>query len=141
MTAMVFYPYLVAAHVTAVVFFVGGLFAHDRMMNAVARHPLHQQAATLALLFDVDRRITTPAMLLTWALGLSLAVWAGWFPSAWLIVKLIFVLALSALHGIQSGRLRRYVGNGTAAKIMPGAGLGIIVAMFAIAVLAIAKPI
>ena len=141
MTAMAFYPYLVAAHVTAVVFFVGGLLAHDRMMNAVARHPLHQQAATLAILVQVDRQITTPAMLLTWALGLSLALWAGWFPSGWLIVKLIFVLALSALHGVQSGRLRRYVGNGTAAKIIPGAGLGILAAMIAIAVLAIAKPI
>jgi len=65
------YPYLVAGHVTAVVFFVGGLIAHDRIVHAVARQPQQQQAGTLAVLVQLDRRVTTPALLLTWALGLS----------------------------------------------------------------------
>lgn len=141
MTDMAFYPYLVAAHVTAVVFLVGGLMAHDRMMNATALLPRAQQAGALAALFRLDRNVTTPALLLTWALGLSLAVWARWFPSPWLLVKLVFVLALSALHGVQSGRLRRSVRDGEAAARIPGAGAGIVLAMLAIAVLAVVKPV
>lgn len=137
---MEFYPYVVAAHVTAVVFLVGGLLAHDRMMNATALLPREQQAGTLAILFQLDRRVTTPALLLVWALGLSLAVWGRWFPSPWLLVKLVFVLALSALHGVQSGRLRRFVRDTKPAAGIPGAGLAIVIAMLAIAVLAVVKP-
>jgi uncharacterized membrane protein len=137
---MEFYPYLVAVHVTAVVFFVGGLLAHDRIMNAAARQPQQQQAGTLEILFQLDRRVTTPALLMTWALGLSLAVWAGWFPSTWLVVKLAFVVALSALHGMQSGQLRRFVRDAVPAKGIPGVGIAIPIAMLAIAILAIVKP-
>ncbi len=141
MTEMELYPYLVAAHVTAVVFLVGGLLAHDRMMSAATRLPREQQAGTLALLLRLDRDVTTPALLLTWALGLALAVWGGWFPAPWLLVKLAFVVALSGLHGVQSGRLRRIVQDGASAAGIPGAGAGIVVAMLAIAALAVAKPL
>ena len=53
------------------------------------------------------RAVATPAMVLTWLFGLWLAVQGGWFTQGWLHVKLLFVLALSALHGIALGRLRR----------------------------------
>jgi uncharacterized membrane protein len=55
----------------------------------------------------VLRAVATPAMLLTWVFGLWLAVQGGWFSQGWLHVKLVFVLALSALHGVALGRLRR----------------------------------
>ena len=138
---MELYPYLVAAHVTAVVFLVGGLLAHDRMISAAAPLPQAQQAGTLAVLFRVDRHVTTPALLLTWALGLFLAVWAQWFSSRWLLAKLVLVVALSAIHGLQSGRLRRFLRDGKPATTIPGAGIGIAIAMLAIAVLAVVKPI
>lgn len=138
---MTFYPYLVAAHVTAVVFLVGGLMAHDRMMNVIAQYPQEQQTGALAALLRLDRHVTAPALLLTWIFGLSLALWAGWFPSLWLMVKLAFVVALSALHGVQSGRLRRIVRDGKPAKSIPGAGIGMVIAMLLIAILAVAKPI
>jgi uncharacterized membrane protein len=141
MTAIEFYPYLVAGHVTAVVFLVGGLLAYDRMMNVIAQYPQEQQAGTLAVLLQLDRRATTPALLLTWVLGLSLTVWAGWFPSPWLMVKLVFVVALSTLHGVQSGRLRRFVRDEKPAKGTPGISIGIVVAMLTIAILAVVKPI
>jgi uncharacterized membrane protein len=137
---MEFYPYLVAAHVTAVVFLVGGLLAHDRIMSAAARLPREQQAGILAVLLRLDRYAITPALLLTWTFGLSLAVWAQWFSSRWLMVKLVFVLALSALHGVQSGRLRRSLRDGKAAAGLPGASIGIMLAILIIAVLAVVKP-
>lgn len=138
---MSFYPYLVAAHVAAVVIFVGTLFATNRLIGAASSRPLVEQAAALPLLLRLDHRVTTPAMLLSWTFGLSLAVWASWFPAAWLIAKLAIVLALSALHGIQSGRLRRGIRDGAPVSPIPGAGLGIVIAMLAVAVLAVVKPI
>lgn len=140
MTVLEFYPYLVAAHVTAVAFLVGGMLAHDRMVHAIARHPPDQQVGAVAALHRLDRRMTTPALLLSWIFGLSLAAWAGWFPSPWLVIKLAFVVALSALHGVQSGRLRRFARDGTPAKGMSGTGLGILIVMLTIAVLAVVKP-
>jgi putative membrane protein len=138
---MGFYPYVVAMHVTAVAFLIGGMIAHDRMMNAISLYPQEQQVGTLATLLQLDRRVTTPALLLTWIFGLLLAVSAGWFSSRWLIIKLAFVVALSALHGIQSGRLRHHVRDGKLAKGIPGAGIGMVIAMLTIVVLAVVKPI
>lgn len=138
---MALYPVAVAAHVAAVVFLVGGMLAHDRMLAAVARAPLHEQAMPLALLLRLDRQVVTPALLLTWTFGLALALWAGWFPSTWLLAKLAVVVALSALHGVQSGRVRRSLRDATPATAIAGSGVGIVLAMLTIAVLAIAKPI
>lgn len=59
-----------------------------------------------------DRYVTTPAMIVAWALGITMATWAGWFASGWMMAKIVFVLALSALHGVLSGRLRRAAAKG-----------------------------
>jgi len=51
------------------------------------------------------RGIVNPAMIATWVFGLWLA-WLGpdshygWFASGWLQVKIMLVLALSAVHGL-----------------------------------------
>jgi protoporphyrinogen IX oxidase len=51
------------------------------------------------------RAIINPAMIATWVLGLALA-WLGpdshygWFASGWLQAKLVFVIILSAIHGL-----------------------------------------
>ena len=87
-----------------------------------------------------DRRVTTPAMLLVWALGLTLAISGGWFKAGWLIAELGFVFALSALHGVQSAKLRRMAGG--AAEPSPSRLVApmTIVAILVIALLAVLKP-
>ena len=94
------YLWLKALHVAAALTFVGGTLA---------------DALALAGGQSVSRRwsrtVTTPAMLLVWALGLTLALRGGWFSSRWLQVKLAFVVVLSGLHGVQSGLLRRMAGG------------------------------
>ena len=85
--------------------------------------------------------MTTPAMLLTWALGLTLVMVAHWLPAAWLIAKLTVVVVLSALHGLSSGRLRRLSTVETASSGAPGISpLAIILAMAAIVFLVVVKP-
>jgi len=63
----------------------------------------------------------------------------GWFSSPWLIIKLVIVVALSGLHGAQSGRLRRAVQSGQN-PILKGASVAIVLAMLVIATLAFVKP-
>ena len=74
--------------------------------HLLARSP-RPGADTVRALRSWSLRVTTPAMLATLALGLFLAQGAGWFAAAWLQAKLLPVLALTALHGMLSGQLRR----------------------------------
>src|SRR5258708_40341142 len=53
------------------------------------------------------RRVATRGLVLCWALGMTLAIHGDWFGARWLTGKLVLVLALSALHGLVSGSLRR----------------------------------
>jgi uncharacterized membrane protein len=138
---MSIYPYLVAAHVTAVVFLVGGMLAQDRLVGAMASLPQPEQTNLVMALLRFDRHVVTPALLLAWAFGLSLALWGGWLSGTWLQVKLVVVVALSALHGVQSGRLRRFIREGKSPAPIRGAGVAVVIGMLAIAVLAIAKPV
>ncbi len=48
------------------------------------------------------RLITTPAMLVSWALGLALAFGGAidWSANGWFHAKLALVVALSAFHGL-----------------------------------------
>lgn len=134
------YPYIVAAHVTSVVFLVGGMLTHERLVATLAHLPPGEQSEILRALFRLDRQIVSPALLLTWTFGLSLALWQGWFSSPWLLAKLVVVVALSGLHGVQSGRLRRSIRDGGGAVSIKGAAAGIMIGMLTVAVLAIAKP-
>ncbi|WP_428697775.1 CopD family protein [Stappia sp.] len=137
---MAFYSYLVAAHITAVVFLIGGMFAHNRIMNAIIQYPLDRQTAALEPLRRLERSVTAPALLLTWTFGLGLALWGGWFPDMWLVVKLIVVIGLSGLHGVQSGQLRRMLRDERPASTIPWSGTSILIGMLTIAILAVVKP-
>jgi uncharacterized membrane protein len=64
-------------------------------------------AAKLAAIRFWDRLVTGPALVLLWILGIFLAVEGHWIPSVWLPLKAVLVLALSALHGIQAGAMRK----------------------------------
>ncbi len=95
------YLWVKAAHVTFVIFWVAGLFI-------VPRYYIHHQATTPGSAEDrawIEREdrartvILMPAMLITWTLGLLLAVHLGAFDQPWLMAKLLFVLLLSAYQG------------------------------------------
>lgn len=140
---MTLYPYLLAVHVSAMAIFVGGLLFQSRLISIVERESQTHQSNLLVTLFRLDRQLLTPALGLTWIAGLSLTVWAGWLPSAWLVIKIALVIALSALHGVQSGRLRRKIHDAQPATgvTIKGSGAGIMVCLLAIAILVLAKPI
>ena len=104
------YDLVVLLHVTADIVFVAGLLAAALVLAALSTHDAAQLARERRLIGAMrgwHRKVTTPSLLLAWGLGVWLAVQAGWFHSGWLHVKLALVLALSALHGVASGALRR----------------------------------
>jgi protoporphyrinogen IX oxidase len=138
------YPWLKAAHIAAAVAFVSGLLAGAIVLAAVQsqRFPEPASASFMQAVRAWDRRVTTPAILLVWALGLTLALQGHWFRSVWLPAKLVIVLALSAWHGVQSGTLRRLAGGATVSPRREHAfvPLAIFFAVLAIVLLAVLKP-
>ena len=136
--------WLKALHVTAVITFVGGLLSQAVFLVVLApADPLSQeQRASVRVVRRWSRRVTTPAMLLTWAFGLALALRGGWPPFLWLPAKLLFVIALSGLHGTQSGALRRLDGRGGRAPtiLRQVASPAIVALTAAIVALAVVKP-
>lgn len=107
------YPWLKAAHIIFVIFWVAGLFLLPRY------YIYHQEAepgsAEEARWVDRERKlariILTPSMILVWVFGLALAVLGGWFAAGWLHAKLLFVIALSAYHGYMIGYGRKLAGG------------------------------
>ncbi len=89
------YLWLKALHVSAAVAFVGGMLAEAVCLAVLTSAGTAScvQARMAGVVRRWDRGMTTPAMLLVWALGLALAVDGGWFPSRWLRVKLVFAVA------------------------------------------------
>ncbi|MCY7339588.1 MAG: CopD family protein [Sphingomonas bacterium] len=95
------YLWVKAAHVTFVIFWIAGLFI-------VPRYYIHHQATTPGSAEDrawIEREdrartiILMPAMLISWTLGLMLAVHLGAFDQPWLMAKLALVVLLSAYQG------------------------------------------
>jgi uncharacterized membrane protein len=95
------YSLLKILHMTAALLLVGGILLNS--LTIVSPPP----AARLAAVRRWDLFVTVPALILLWILGVILAVQGHWFASGWLSLKLVFVLALSALHGMQSGGMKK----------------------------------
>jgi uncharacterized membrane protein len=94
------YDLIKSLHIVAMVVWFGGT------MTAVLALAYATPDIT-AKFARFDRFVTTPALILLWLAGITMAAWYGWFNSGWVVTKLVFVVALSAFHGMVSGRLRR----------------------------------
>jgi len=140
------YLWLKALHVGAVLVFMGGILAMSVVAVILTRatdsaNP-QDRSDLIEAVIRWDRRLSSPALGLVWALGIALGAMGGWFSSPWLIVKLCFAVFLSALHGMLSGTLRRMGRDkGRVAprrlRVFPAA---IVVSAIAIAILVVVKP-
>ena len=131
------YPWLKALHVACALLFVGGVVASSLLLAAKGSEG--DRVATLALVLRRwDRGVTVPAMLGVWAFGIGIATSGGWFTYGWLQAKLVLVVLLSAIHGMQSGQIRRLAAG---KLVMPSRAAALVVpAVLAIAILAVIKP-
>ena len=103
------YQAILGFHILAVVTFVAGTFLLTAMLPSLSgkQSSASEQQAVLRRLRRWNRFVTTPAMVVVWAFGLTLAAAGGWFVATWLQVKMALVIVLSAIHGVQSAKLRR----------------------------------
>ena len=103
------YVWLKAGHVIFVIFWMAGMFMLPRF------YVYHQEAAPGSeeekKWIERERKlrtiIITPAMILVWVLGLSLAWVTGAFGQGWFQAKFALVLILSAYHGWMIGYGRK----------------------------------
>lgn len=95
------YPWVLAAHVTFVIFWMAGLFLLPRLY-------VYHQETTVGSPEDrawIEREarvrsiILTPAMLAVWILGLMLAFNVDAFHQGWFLAKFALVVALSGYQG------------------------------------------
>jgi putative membrane protein len=95
------YAWIKAGHVIFVMFWIAGLFMLPRY------YVYHQEAPAGSpeerRWIDREKKlrsiIITPAMLLVWVFGLTLAWISGAWAETWLQLKLLLVIGLSAYHG------------------------------------------
>ena len=138
------HEWLNALHVIAGVLWIGGMMGMA-MVFAVSGKSAANDASRSALLDYVrkwNRCVTSPAMILLWVAGIVMIVSYGKFPHAWLLIKMVVVLVLSALHGLLSGDLRRRA-TGQPVKdfaLVRNASAVIIVGVILIGILAIIRP-
>ncbi|MEN4871596.1 CopD family protein [Kosakonia cowanii] len=137
------HPWINAVHLVSAVVWIGGML----MTAMVAQWSLRQndKSTTLILLNDVrswNRRMTSPAMIVLWIAGIAMLVAHGQMPHLWLIVKIVFVVLLSGLHGFLSATLRR-LANGETLKrtgALNNATLLLVLFTAVITVLAVVRP-
>lgn len=95
------YPWLKAAHIIFVIFWMAGLFMLPRFFV------YHQEAAegspeATAWVEREDKLSTiimNPSMLIVWVLGLTMAYYLNLWAQPWFIAKLLFVIGLSGYQG------------------------------------------
>jgi putative membrane protein len=95
------YPWVKAAHVTFVIFWISGLFLLPRFY--VYHHATTPGSAEDRAWIEREDRARTiilgPAMLVTWVLGLMLALHLDAFHQGWFIAKFALVVGLSGYQG------------------------------------------
>jgi len=107
------YPWVKAAHVTFVIFWMAGLFLLPRFYD------YHQETAVgspedrawIEREARIRSIILTPAMVLVWALGLMLAFHIGAWSMGWFHAKFALVVALTGYQG-WLGAYGRKLANG-----------------------------
>ena len=101
------YEWLKAFHIIAVIAWMAGMLYLPRLFVYHCEADIGSiQSETFKVMERrLLRAIITPAMILTWVLGLWLAYQGGWFKAPWLHAKLLLVILMSGVHGM----LSRYV--------------------------------
>jgi len=139
------HPWLNAVHIIAAIIWTGGIL----VMAFVAGwcgYLVRQQAplptAMLEFVRQWSRRVTSPAMLLLWLMGLAMVLLHGKMPHLWLVLKIVMVVGLSGIHGVLTATLRRLASGTTTTMsgVVRQATVVVIVLVAAIILLAVIRP-
>jgi protoporphyrinogen IX oxidase len=107
------YEWIKALHVIAVISWMAGMLYLPRLFVYHCGAEIgSKQSETFKMM---ERRllkaIINPAMIVTWLAGLWL-MWQGqWYKAGWFHAKFALVLAMSAVHGFLSARVRDFAAD------------------------------
>ena len=132
------YILTITLHLVAMTLWVAPMIAIPAILARYAPHAPKPEITDR--LRATCRALATPGLVLTWIFGIANAVQGGWFDDGWLHVKLVFVLALSALHGVAMGQMRRMVPGGEIPGLLRNLPWIVLVLVFGAALLAEWKP-
>ncbi|MGK9050790.1 CopD family protein [Neorhizobium petrolearium] len=93
-----------ALHVLSDFLLIGGMLINAFVIGMV---PPAIRVGVIAVLRKYDRTVTTAALAGAWIFGLWLIFGYVGFSDGWLHAKLLLVILLSALHGMQQSWMRR----------------------------------
>ena len=98
------YVWIKAFHIIAVISWMAGMLYLPRLfVYHAAVKPRSEQSETFK---TMERRllnyIMTPAMALTWILGIALMIQGQWIGASWFHAKFVLVIGLSGIHGLFS---------------------------------------
>ena len=107
------YEWIKAIHVIAVMSWMAGMLYLPRLF---VYHCAAAKGSDKSETFKVMERrllrvIMNPAMIIAWALGLWLAWQGAHFAAGWFHAKLAALIALSAVHGMFAGAVRRFAND------------------------------
>jgi protoporphyrinogen IX oxidase len=108
------YLWLKALHLIAVISWMAGLLYLPRLMiyHCEAERGGELSEKLKIMEYRLLRYIMTPAMLVSWVLGLWLAFgYVGFKGNGWLHLKFALVIALSAAHGFQARWVREFAAD------------------------------
>jgi putative membrane protein len=107
------YEWVKAFHVIAVIAWMAGMLYLPRLfVYHCEAEPGSKQSETFKVMERrLLRAIINPAMIATWALGLTLVFEGGWLTAHWLQTKFVLVLGLSGIHGFLTGRVRDFAAD------------------------------
>ena len=110
---MTAYLWIKSLHVMSIIAWMAGLLYLPRLF---VYHCGAAAGSEMSETFKVMERrllraIMTPAMILAWITGLTLAVQAGFFTAGWMHFKLLLVLIMSGAHGYMSRCVRTFAAD------------------------------
>ncbi len=97
-----------ALHLLSDFLLIGGMLINAFVISMV---PPPIRVGVIVALRRYDRTVTTAALAGAWIFGLWLAIGYIGFSDGWLHAKFLFVILLSALHGMQQAAMRKMVAD------------------------------
>jgi putative membrane protein len=98
------YLWLKAFHIIAVISWMAGMLYLPRLFvyHASAKAGSEQSETFKVMERRLLRFIMTPAMIVSWLLGIVLMLQGQWLGASWFHAKFLAVLAMTILHGLFS---------------------------------------
>ena len=96
------YLWIKALHIVAVIAWMAGMLYLPRLFvyHASAKPGSEQSETFKVMEHRLLRFIITPAMIAAWLIGIALVLQGQFLAAGWFHLKLILVLAMTALHGL-----------------------------------------